>query len=274
MLADLRERRFRKVLLSNGIPLEEHTIDLMKKAGVIPTISLDGPNPDVHDAFRGVAGAFRKTLKSLELLRERNVEYGINCCLHRRNLSKHERIVEIAVEHGASRIAFLDLKPVGRMKENTEWIPSYEEYEKTALDLVRTKLKHGREIDVALDTYLHCYPLSESVKEAKKGFISCQGGRTRLSITSDGSVYPCNLAISDSHFNMGNIRNGALFDIWHSSHWGSFRGEVKLTNLSRCRNCKNLNKCDDFYCRILPYMTSGDLFGPHPKCDLSSLQAP
>jgi len=127
------------------------------------------------------------------------------------------------------------------------------------------KAKH-RKIDVALDVFLHCYPLRESILEAKKGFVSCSAGKTRLSIDSDGFVYPCNMAISDPQWRMGNVKNDSISDIWFSSKWDFFRGKVKVQDLEKCRSCRKLNKCEDFYCRLLPYAASGNLFGPHPKC--------
>jgi len=91
-------------------------------------------------------------------------------------------------------------------------------------------------------------------------------GRTRLSIDCDGSVYPCNLFISDPKWAMGNIGDQRILDIWFSQKWSFFRGDVKISELVRCRNCKDLNKCRDFFCRLLPYVENGNPLGPHPKC--------
>jgi len=108
--------------------------------------------------------------------------------------------------------------------------------------------------------------LRESILEARKGFVSCLAGKTRLTIDSDGFIYPCNLVLGDSNWRMGNIKNESIKDIWFSSKWSFFRGEVKVQNLKKCYTCKKMAKCKDFYCRLLPYMSTGDLFGPHPRC--------
>jgi radical SAM protein with 4Fe4S-binding SPASM domain len=134
------------------------------------------------------------------------------------------------------------------------------------LNLLAAKIKYRRKIDVALDVFLRCQPLQESLWEAKRGFVSCQAGRNRLSIDSDGSVYPCNLVISDKKWKIGNIRKQKILDIWFSEKWLFFRGELTTTKLNKCRDCKDLKKCKDFYCRLLPYITSGDPLAPHPKC--------
>lgn len=265
ILAFLRKKRFRKVILTNGTLLDGRIVKLLKESGTIPTISLDDSQAKSHDSFRGVEGAFDKTIKAIRLLRDCGVEYGINCCINRANMARYEEIMTLAEKSGASRIAFLDLKPTGRMKNNLSLVPSYREYERLMAGLLVAKAKH-RKIDVALDVFLHCYPLRESILEAKKGFVSCSAGKTRLSIDSDGFVYPCNMAISDPQWRMGNVKNDGISNIWFSSKWDFFRGKVKVQDLERCHSCGKLNKCEDFYCRLLPYAASGNLFGPHPKC--------
>jgi radical SAM protein with 4Fe4S-binding SPASM domain len=267
ILSDLGKRKFRKVLLTNGTLLNDDIADLLEKSEVIPTISLDGSNADEHDAFRGAHGSFDQTIKALILLQKREIEYGINCCVHTKNLNKCREITDLAIRYRASRIAFLDLKKVGRMKANLSWVPTREEYEQAMLELLATKVKRMKRIDVALDTFLHCRPLKETIREAEeRRYVSCPAGRMRMSINSDGAVYPCNLVISDETWTMGNVRDNPLSDIWLSNKWLPFRGGMKIDDLWKCRNCGELMKCRDFYCRLLPYASSGDLLGPHPSC--------
>jgi len=221
---DLKTRRFRKVILTNGTLLDEKNVILLKESGIIPTVSLDDAVAEEHDLFRGVEGSFQRTVEGLELLNKNGVQYGLNCCLHRRNLSRPKEVIDLAVKHGASKIAFLDLKVVGRMKNHFEWVPPYEEYQKIFNDLIVAKVRYGKKIDVSLDVFLHCYPLRETIREGKRGYISCHAGKNRLTIDSKSSVYPCNLVLSDPRWCMGNLRNETLSDIWFSKKWLFFRG--------------------------------------------------
>jgi radical SAM protein with 4Fe4S-binding SPASM domain len=266
ILRILRGRRFKKVLLTNGTLLDRRTITLLKEAQITPTVSLDGSNAEQHDQFRGVSGSFDRTVNSLRLLHSERMEYGINCCLHRMNIEAYDRIIELAVDCGARRIAFLDLKTAGRMKKDMEWIPSYNEYLQVLPNLIRAKIRAKTKIDVSLDAFLHCYIPEECVEEAKKGFVSCRAGRTILSIGSDGAAYPCNLAVTDQRWSAGDVRRERILDIWFSPKWKFFRGEVKMSDLDKCQSCRNRSRCRDFYCRLAPYMMSGDPLGPHPRC--------
>lgn len=266
ILQMLENRHFRRVILTNGTLLTDEIAKQLQRANVIPTVSLDDSEAAGHDRFRGVDGTFEKTLAGLRTLLRNHVHYGINCCLHAKNLDKIESLVNLAVDYDACRIAFLDLKPIGRMKNHQEWIPSQREYETAMTRLLTARAKHRKAVDVSLDAYLSCLVLRESTIEAKKGYVSCSAGRTRLSISSDGGVYPCNTVLGDPKWTIGNLRSETLADIWFSKNWVFFRGAVKTSDLKQCRTCTNMRTCRDFYCRLLPYVTSGDPYGPSPKC--------
>ena len=266
ILVSLEKRRFRRVILTNGTMLDEKKVRLLKRTNTIPTISMNDSNPEGHDAFTGVEGSFDKMIKTLRLLQKNQMQYGINTCLHNKNIERYEEIIKLAIKYDAFRIAFLDLKLTGRMKHHKEWIPTYEEYEKQIPRLAIARLKYKRKIDVSLDVFRYCRPLEESIQEANNGFISCSAGKARLSIDSKGDVYPCNLVISDPEWNMGNATRKKLKDIWFSKKWMPFRGGVRIEDLKKCRNCKDRKDCIDFYCRLLPYLHTKDFFGPHPRC--------
>jgi radical SAM protein with 4Fe4S-binding SPASM domain len=265
VLQMLERRRFRKVILTNGTLLNDEIAKQLKKSSITPTVSLDDSDAGGHDLFRGLDGTFEKTLVGLKTLQKNGVQYGINCCLHAKNLNKIENIVNLAAEQGAYRIAFLNLKQLGRMRNHKEWVPLQREYEVSVAHLMISKAKH-RKIDVSLDAFLSCPVLRETAFEAKKGYISCKAGRTTMSIFSDGLVYPCNSVVGDPKWIMGNSKNETLTDVWFSNNWAFFRGAVKTSNLKKCRDCKEIKKCKDVYCRLLPYATTGDPFGPSPKC--------
>ncbi len=273
ILMTLKQRRLRKVILTNGTQLDEEKARLLKESETTPTISVDDSSAEGHDLFRGVEGSFQRTIEALKLLQKHGVEYGINCCLHKRNLSNHRKIIDLAVSYGARRIAFLDLKPSLKMKRNLEWMPSYREYQEVLPELMIDRIRYARKIDVALDTFLTCRPLEEAVKEARRGYVCCQAGRSRLSIDSHGSIYPCNLVISDPRWNMGNIGSQSISEIWFSDRWSFFRGEVRTSDLKKCKDCKSLVKCRDFYCRLHAYLENGDSYGPHPKCSHAEVRS-
>ncbi|MBD3206949.1 radical SAM protein, partial [Candidatus Bathyarchaeota archaeon] len=265
ILRELSERRIRRVIITNGTFLDRDSVALLKKSRTIPTVSLDDSNPDGHDEFRGVKGAFERTIKGMKLLKESGVIFGVNTCIHRGNMRHLKDIVDLAASYGASKIAFLDLKILGKMKDHTNLALSPREYRKLANRL--KLLKHlTTRIEVSTDAYLSCYPLRESMEELKKGFVSCSAGKTRMSIGSDGGVYPCNTVISDPGWKMGEIRKEGLLDIWFSDKWYPLRGGIKFEQLESCPDCSDSDDCIDLYCRLYPYVSKGDLYAVNPYC--------
>jgi len=262
----LGQKRFRKVLLTNGTLFSKEFVLLLKASGISPTVSLDDSEPGEHDLFRGVKGAHERTIEGLKLLQNHGIQYGINCCLNQKNLGRYKDLIDFSAKYGASRIAILDLKPGGQMRNNPQWVPSDKDYQALLRGLLIARAKN-KNIDVSLDTFMHCYPMQESVRLAKKGVISCRAGISRLSIGSDGIVYPCNFVISDPRWSMGNLKNERLADIWFSDKWMFFRGQTKLKALHTCKDCKHLKECKDFYCRLLPYTVNGDALSAPPKCN-------
>lgn len=265
IIDDLEGRRFRKVLITNGTLLTDNVVKLLKSSGVIPTVSLDDSISEEHDRFRGISGSHEATLRGLKLLFKNQVQYGINTCIHRGNRKRFHKIIDLAKKYGAYRVSFLDLKNTGRMRKNTQWFPSVNEYQRMlpALYLAR---KMYEEIDVSYDVFLHCHPLQESIHEFKKGIISCSAGKSRMSIDSDGYVYPCNMVISDQKWSMGNVLHETISDIWFNEKWASFRGDVRIDDLLACNECERKSSCVDLYCRLYPYAATGDFFAPHPNC--------
>jgi len=72
--------------------------------------------------------------------------------------------------------------------------------------------------------------------------------------------------IGDPKWNMGNLRAEEITDVWFSSKWAFFRGSVKKSDLKNCVHCKSMKGCSDFYCRLLPYIISGDPMDPKLSC--------
>lgn len=265
ILNDVAQRRLRRVIITNGTLLNKESVNLLKHSKTIPTVSLDDSRPEGHDSFRAVKGAFKLTLKGMRLLKEEGVTYGVNTCIHRGNLERVGEIIELAAKYGASKIALLDLKEVGRMKNRSQLAPSPRDYRKAATGL-RLLKQATKNIEVSLDLFTVCHPLKESTAELSRGYVSCSAGKTHLSIDSDGCVYPCNLVLSDGNWNMGDIKKSNLKDIWASEKWSFFRGGVELRELEYCGDCPALTDCTDLYCRLYPYTRNGDPYSLNPYC--------
>src|SRR5439155_6303732 len=64
------------VVGTNGVLIEPKIVERMKEAGIKGvSLSLDSLDPETHDAFRGVQGAWENTVKGAQILREANLPF-------------------------------------------------------------------------------------------------------------------------------------------------------------------------------------------------------
>lgn len=79
-------------------------------------ISIDGADAETHDAMRGVAGSFRRSLEILQDAQAAGLDTQINTTLSPHNLDQIERMAELADQLGVSMWSIFFLVPVGRAR--------------------------------------------------------------------------------------------------------------------------------------------------------------
>lgn len=87
----------------------------LARAGVARlAISLDGPDAESHDAFRGVRGSFAESLRILRAARANGVEVQVNTSVGPHNSRSVRRMADLAGELGVSLWAVFVVVPTGR----------------------------------------------------------------------------------------------------------------------------------------------------------------
>ncbi|MCL2744194.1 MAG: TIGR04053 family radical SAM/SPASM domain-containing protein [Planctomycetaceae bacterium] len=117
-------------LTPSATPLAtQEAFEEAKRAGVSTFgISLDAPNPEVHDAFRGFDGSFKKTAEMLEIAKALKIPVQVNTSITRRNFNLIDEMAEYLVCFGGVMMwSLFFLVPVGRGTEEERITP--EEYE-------------------------------------------------------------------------------------------------------------------------------------------------
>lgn len=98
--------------------LTRELVQGLKDAGLAQmALSLDGPTAEVHDAFRGVPGAYARTLQGAEFAREVGLPLQINTTFSSYNLDHFEVMAELVERLGAVFWEVFFLVPMGRGKE-------------------------------------------------------------------------------------------------------------------------------------------------------------
>ncbi len=96
-----------------------------KESGVSAIgLSIDGPNSEVHDAFRGFDGSFKKALEMLQYARDLELPVQVNTSITRRNANLIDAIADMLEDKGVMMWSVFFLVPVGRGVEEERISPA------------------------------------------------------------------------------------------------------------------------------------------------------
>src|SRR6516165_7592084 len=89
----------------------------LKESGLARlAVSLDGPNAEMHDAFRGMSGSFDRTMEAIEWANEVGLPVQINTTFSRTNYRDFDAIAELLQKKKITLWSVFFLVPTGRGK--------------------------------------------------------------------------------------------------------------------------------------------------------------
>ena len=107
----------RSVMAPCGALVTDERLAELKDAGVAAcSFSIDGPDAESHDSFRGVPGAFRTVVSAIASARRVGMPFQVNATVTKLNSGRLDEIMDLAVSLGASRLDLFFLVTVGRGK--------------------------------------------------------------------------------------------------------------------------------------------------------------
>ncbi|MFW9913930.1 MAG: radical SAM protein, partial [Candidatus Thorarchaeota archaeon] len=109
-------------IATNGLTFSNRKrVQEFKRAGLsFVQISLDGCNPETHDAFRGVPGAFARTLQGIRNCVDEGLFVEVAMTATKNNIAQVEDTIDIASNIGAQWFMLYNFVPTGRGKEIIE----------------------------------------------------------------------------------------------------------------------------------------------------------
>jgi AdoMet-dependent heme synthase len=271
------DRGLRPVAAPCGALVTEDACRQMKQAGIERiSLSIDGATAESHDAFRGVPGAFAQVTAAARAARATGLEFQINSTITRRNARDLPRLLELALELGASGFHPFLLVPTGRASAMAaEELPP-DEYERVLSWFAERRDTPG------LDLKPTCAPhynriVRQSGGSTRSGHgagvsprgrgggrpaaIGCLGGQGFAFVSHVGVVQICGFLDLPA----GDLRaNGFDFHaIWRDAplfqamrHRAGYHG--------RCGVCEYRGVCGG--CRARAFAIGGDYLGEEPFC--------
>jgi heme b synthase len=258
----------RVVLATNGTLLTPEIVGKLKDSGVQRlSISLDGATAKTHNEFRGLPGAFERTLAGIEVLRKMNLPFQINTTISKRNLEEVPKTFELAKSLGAVAYHVFFLVPTGRALESEEVSPIdyerilnwfYDMQKEAPIQLKATCAPHYFRI---LRQRAKKEGIEVPVKTHGYGAMTkgCLGGTGFCFLSSTGEVYPCGYLPVLA----GNIRKQPFREIWENAEvFKKLRNPNELKG--KCGSCEYKLVCAG--CRARAYAATGDYLEEEPYC--------
>ena len=260
------ERGLWVVVGTNGVKITENLARRLAEAGARGlSLSLDALEPERHDAFRRVRGAWRNTVEGAEILNRAGLPFIVQTTAGAHNSGELDAIADFAYDRLAAKVWNLYfLVPTGRGQFVSDITPA--QYDDVLTSLYRIQRKYDRRMLVNakcaphhIKTILAHGDAEARIRTYADGAGGCPAGTHYMGIRPNGDVTPCPYLPVFA----GTLRSARLADLWASS--ALFSDIRQRTSLGgRCGACEMNGHCGG--CRARAYGVTGDLMGEDPLC--------
>jgi radical SAM protein with 4Fe4S-binding SPASM domain len=260
------ERGLWVVIGTNGVRITENLAARLAEAGARGlSLSLDALDPDRHDRFRRVRGAWQNTVDGAQILNRAGLPFIVQTTAGSHNRDELDAIADFAHDRLAAKVWNLYfLVPTGRGQFVSDMTPG--QYDEVLAALYRIQRKYDRRMLVNakcaphyIKTVLEMGDPETRTRIYSGGAGGCPAGTHYMGIRPNGDVTPCPYLPVFA----GSLRNASLTDLWTSSEL--FAGIRRRASLGgRCGECEMNAQCGG--CRARAYGMTGDLMAEDPLC--------
>ncbi len=148
--------------------LTRETIVRLKESGLARlAVSMDGASAETHDAFRGMAGSFARTLDAVRWANETGLPVQINTTFSRRNIAEIDSIVALMESLRITLWSVFFLVPTGRGRLDD--LLNGDEFEQVFARLYSLSKTASFDIKTTEAQHYRRYLLQQRVAERKAG---------------------------------------------------------------------------------------------------------
>lgn len=275
-----RKRGFKVAVTPSATPLmNRESVEQLVDAGVERlAISIDGPDAEFHDGFRGVEGSFARSLDIVNWAHEFNLPVQVNTTINRHNFAAFEKMAKLVEELGAVLWSVFFLVPTGRADQTMQITAREAEQilrrmaslsESAPYDIKSTAAPHFRRVlinrfagsrSTAVKKPAVITDLNPQLKLGLlRSYQSVNDGRGLIFISHTGDIFPSGfLPIA-----AGNVRKDSIVSIYrHSELFTSLRNPELLKG--KCGYCSFRNVCGGSRARA--FAETGDYLSEDSLC--------
>ncbi len=237
----------------------------LKNAGLARiAVSLDGPTPEIHDAFRGVDGSYRQALRILKDAQAEGLSTQVNTVISNHNLADFDRLSVLMSELGIVFWEVFFLVPTGRARPQDT--PSADEFETIFHRMFEFSETASFDIKATAAPHYARVVLQRQVDQRRRG-QRAEPPRARGVTEGDGYAFISHTGeIFPSGFlpiSAGNVRTDDLVEVYrHAPLFQRLRDRSLLKG--KCGVCEYREICGG--CRARAYALTGDCFSADESC--------
>jgi radical SAM protein len=249
--------------------LTPQAIDAFKAAGVSRmAISVDGPDAETHDSFRGIPGTFDRAMLALSHARDIGLDTQFQTTVTRRNMHRLDEVADIVKEMRSKMWSLFFLIVTGRALEADDL--RADEYEKVfefmynlsktaPFGIKTTEAMHYRRYVAQRIKAEHGITENENAKGVAWRTAGVSDGKGFVFVSHTGEVFPSGfLPVSG-----GNVLHERLTDIYRNSFL--FRTLRDTTQRGgKCGQCEYQKICGGSRSRA--FALTGDYLAEDPRC--------
>jgi radical SAM protein len=272
--------------------LDREAIFKLKEAGLVRLgISLDGSTPEIHDAFRGLPGAWERTIQAIEWANEAGIPIQVHSTISRHNVHDLDNLCNLFEKLAIVMWNVFFLVPVGRGQLDD--LLSGEEFEQVFAKIYELSQRANFQIKTTEAMHYRRYLLQHNLEERRVAHGNSPGhgdghtqgaayeagaptadaatrtkawatrrvndGKGFMFISHVGNVYPSGFL----PIHAGNIRETPLADIYRNSPiFKALRDTGRLEG--KCGACEFKEICGGSRARA--YALTGDPLAQEPCC--------
>jgi radical SAM protein with 4Fe4S-binding SPASM domain len=263
LVAHGTKRGLAMVVGTNGVALTDRRVQSLKVAGAMGVgISVDSLDPEKHDVFRGLPGAWEKTMQGIEACKRHDLPFQVHFSVTESNADEVPSMIDFTRATGARVLNVFFLVCTGRGESMSDISPLT--YERVLNQLVAAQ-EQSRDMLIRARCAPHfkriAYqrnPASTLTRATGYEGGGCLAGIHYCRITPEGGVTACPYIPEEE----GNIRDTKFWDIWSQSHTFQSLRNPKLQG--KCGSCEFQKLCGG--CRARPLAMGDSLMDTDPWC--------
>jgi len=270
--------------------LTREAIFKLKEAGIVRLgISLDGSTPEIHDAFRGLPGAWARTIQAIEWANEAGIPIQVHSTISRHNAHDLDGLCSLFERLAIVMWNVFFLVPVGRGQLDD--LLTGEDFEQVFGKIYELSQRVNFQIKTTEAMHYRRYLLQHNLEERKMGHGHPGGvrpaatqayepgapttdaqtrtaswatrrvndGKGFLFVSHTGNVYPSGFL----PIHAGNVKDTPLSDLYRNAPiFKSLRDTSKLEG--KCGACEYKEICGGSRARA--YAVTGDPLAEEPCC--------